>query len=92
MGKRTDQEAIALAKPWVKELLRRVGIHVETFRDGTMGLVNVPAKYCAAIDGLHKALVAVLAGDDLPEFEPLPPTKAKVRHGKFPSAAGKDSL
>lgn len=79
MAERTVQEAIDLAKPWVRELLRRAGIHVETFRDGTMGLVNVPAKYCAAIDCLHRGLVAALAGEDLPEFEPLPPTQVKVR-------------
>jgi len=69
MRRRTYDEAIAIAKPWVKELMRRCGIHVETFRDGSMGLVNVPAKYVAAIDSLHRALVATMAGEDLPEFD-----------------------
>lgn len=81
MAERTVKEAIDLAKPWVIELLRRCNIRVWAAEDGTIGLVDVPAKYVAAIDAFHQALVAALAGEDLPAFEPLPPKRVKVRRG-----------
>lgn len=76
----TEDEAIALHVPWTRELLRRCGIHVEVFRDGTTGLVDVPAKYCAAIDALHMALHAVMVGEGLPAFTvEEPPKKRRPR-------------
>ncbi len=64
---------------WIMTLMRRLRIRVHTFDDGTRGLLNVPAKYVAAIDTLHIALVHVARGDGLPDFEPEPvkPIKEK---------------
>lgn len=73
----TEDEAIAKHKPWVREVMRRCGIEVVTFSDGTTGLVNVPAKYVAAIDALHQALHAAMIGEDLPAFTSEEPSKAK---------------
>jgi hypothetical protein len=47
------------------------GIRVQRFPDGTLGLVDVPAKYVAAIDALHCALISVVRGDMLPELAPV---------------------
>lgn len=55
---------------WLKTLYRRLGIRTVIFRDGTVGLVNVPAKYVAVIDHMHLAMVNLAEGDKLPEFLP----------------------
>lgn len=60
---------------WLKTLYRRLGIQVVTFRDGSNGLVNVPAKYVAIIDHMHLAMVELAAGESLPEFLPEQPKK-----------------
>lgn len=78
VGHMTPDEAERILRRWVRELMRRCGTHVEKFRDGTMGLVNVPAKYVAAIDAMHLALFEVMQGAELPEFtieEPKPRRK-----------------
>jgi hypothetical protein len=74
----TPEEAAVASTRWVRELMRRCKIEVVTFRDGTTGLLNVPAKYVAAIDVLHQALAAAMAGEGLPEFaEEEQPKKRK---------------
>jgi hypothetical protein len=80
----TEDEAIAIHKPWVRELMRRCGIRVEAFSDGTLGLVDVPAKYVAAIDALHRALHHAMIGEDLPEFtrEEPQPKRIAARKGR----------
>lgn len=62
---------------WVLRLCRAAKIHVEVFPDGTMGLIDVPAKYVAVIDGMHIALLSVAMGDGLPEINE--PTEARPK-------------
>lgn len=64
---------------WVKELCRRAGIQVVTFRDGSQGLINVPAKYVAVIDSMHVAMTELIEskGTRLPEFVEPEPKKPK---------------
>lgn len=80
-GRLTDDEAADLAWRWCDELMRRCNIRVHKFEDGTHGLVDVPAKYAAAIDGLHRALFCALVGEDLPEFTPEEPKRKPARRG-----------
>jgi hypothetical protein len=80
----SDDEAADTAWRWCAELLRRCKIRVHRFENGTHGLVDVPAKYAAAIDGLHKALFCALVGEDLPEFTPEEPPGKRKRTRRTP--------
>lgn len=53
---------------WVADLLRSHGVNVVKWNNNEMGLLNVPAKWCAVISDLTVALVAVGAGDPLPKL------------------------
>lgn len=82
MNEMEPHEAEVALSAWTRELMRRCGIHVERFRDGSMGLVNVPSKCVAAIDAMNQALYVVMCGDGLPEFlpeEPKPAPKKRAR-------------
>ena len=60
---------------WLRTLYRRLGIRTVTFRDGSLGLINVPAKYVSVIDHMHIAMSNLAAGEKLPEFLPEQPKK-----------------
>lgn len=70
---------------WVRELMRRCGVEVVVFRDGSSGLLNVPAKYVAIIDQMHIAMMSLAEskGLTLPEFLPEEP-KSKRKPRKRP--------
>lgn len=69
----THDEAIAVSTRWMRKLMAACSIEVVSWPDGSTGLVDVPAKYCAAIDAMHRALMAVMTGEGLPEIiDPAP--------------------
>lgn len=69
----TEQELEA----WMVEVCHRAGVRVHRFDDGSMGLVDVPAKYVAVIDALHCALISLLKNQGLPELAPAPLPKRR---------------
>lgn len=66
---------------WVLALAVACKINVHHFRDGSLGLVDVPVKYTAMIDALHCAAIAIIRGQPLPTIIPLPPpaSRSKLR-------------
>ena len=75
----TEDEAAAVLRPWTRTLMRRCGIRFHTFEDGSTGLLDVPAKYVAAIDALQQAVFLVLIGEGLPPFTAEGPRRRAAR-------------
>jgi hypothetical protein len=55
---------------WIVAVLRRAGVKVHTFGDGTLGLLDVPQKWAAVIDALSAGIHAVARGEELPKIAP----------------------
>lgn len=53
---------------WTMDLLRAHGVKVERWNNGEMGLLNVPAKWCAVLGDMTNALVIVGEGKPLPKL------------------------
>ena len=60
---------------WVRELLRRHKVKTMLLSDGSVGLLDVPAKWGSVIDDLCTALSFVAAGDGLPKLAPPSTTR-----------------
>jgi len=78
----SEDDAAKASTKWVRELMRRCKIEVVEWPDGSTGLLNVPAKYVAAIDALHQALWLAMVGDPLPEFTEPEARPVKPRQWK----------
>ncbi len=57
---------------WVRQLMEAHGIQVIQWPDNSVGLLNVPAKWCAVISDLSNGLAC------LSEGEPLPKLRARI--------------
>lgn len=61
----TTQKA---CEEWVEALLHAHNIRTVKWNDGSVGLLNVPGKWCAVVADLTLGLVHLAAGDPLPKL------------------------
>jgi hypothetical protein len=67
----------AQIEQWFMDLLRAHGVKTERWNNGEVGLLDVPAKWCAVLSDLMTGLVVIAEDGALPKL--LPPGKGKVR-------------
>ena len=64
---------------WIRRIIEARGIQIIQWPDGSLGLLNVPAKYVGLISDFTAGLAALDAGDSLPELIDRPKKKGRRR-------------
>lgn len=67
---------------WIAAVLRRGGVRVVSFPDGSLNLVDVPQKWVAIVDALSAGIHAAARDEELPEV--TVPSRAENKAGRAP--------
>lgn len=80
MSERMTQEAAEeAAKAFSRSVWRAMGVQTMSWPDGSIGVLNVPAKWIEMHGVMAEALVCALMGEPLPEVSAAEPKKRRQR-------------
>lgn len=69
--------SVTPAEAWVRSVLRAHGIQLVSWGDDSVGMLNVPGKWCSLVADLTSGLIALEAGEPLPKLVAPEPKKKR---------------